>query len=265
MRIDLDGAKNTRDLGGIPAADGRPIKRHRLIRSDVLSHITPDDVLLLQQHGLRRVIDFRVSAELRQRPDVRIDGVEYISLPLVSEQIMGVTREKNVIEQMARMARVPGFCAETHMQTIYADFVRSDFSSDQLRRFFALLLEECDGAILWHCTAGKDRVGVATALLLTILGVKEDTIFEDYLRTNDFVASDVTEAAQAVIERLDGALPDDFVIDMVTTLYTVQKGHLCSVFDTMKQLSGSVEAYLRDVLGISPDIRDQFRKLYLEP
>ncbi len=265
MHIELIGANNTRDLGGIPAADGRLIKKHRLVRSGVLSHITPEDVLLLQQCELKRVIDFRVSAELRQRPDVRIEGVEYISLALVSEQIMGVTREKNVVEQMVRMASIPDFCAEKHMQSIYSDFVRSEFSSVQLRKFFAMLLDECDGATLWHCTAGKDRVGVATALLLTILGVKEDDIFADYLRTNDYVSSEVSGAAQAVTERLGGKFTLDAITDMVTTLFTVQQSHLCSVFDTMRKLSGSVEAYLLEVLGITPDIRDQFRKLYLEP
>ncbi|MBR4078889.1 MAG: tyrosine-protein phosphatase [Christensenellaceae bacterium] len=265
MRIELDGAKNTRDLGGIPAANGRLIKKHRLIRSGVLSHITPTDVSVLQQCRLKRVIDFRVSAELRQRPDVQIDGVEYISLPLVSEQIMGVTREKNVIEQMIKMARIPGFCAEKHMQNIYSDFVRGEFSPAQLRKFFSLLLNECDGAVLWHCTAGKDRVGVATALLLTILGADEDTIFADYMRTNDFVAADVSDAVQAVALRLNGEFSAVYITDMVTTLYTVQKSHLRSVFDTMKHISGNVETYLREVLGITPDIRDQFRKLYLEP
>lgn len=265
MRIKLIGANNTRDLGGIPAADGRLIKQCRLLRSGVLSHITSEDVITLQECKLRRVIDFRVSAELRQRPDVRIDGVEYISLPLVSEQIMGVTREKNVIEQMVRMASIPDFCAEQHMQCIYSDFVRSEFSSARLKEFFSLLLKECDGATLWHCTAGKDRVGVATALLLTILGVKEDDIFADYMRTNDFVSAEVPGTSRAVAERLEGRFSLEEITDMVTTLFTVKQSHLCSVFDTMKHLSGSVEAYLRDVLGITPDIRDQFRKLYLEP
>ena len=135
---------------------------------------------------------------------------------------------------MTKMACVPGFCAEKHMQSIYSDFVRSEFSSVQLRKFFSMLLDDRGGATLWHCTAGKDRVGVATALLLTILGAEEEAIYADYMRTNDYVAADVAEAAQAVIERLDGKFSSEHITDMVTTLYTVQKGHLCSVFDTMK-------------------------------
>ena len=75
----------------------------------------------------------------------------------------------------------------------------------------------------------------------------------------------ISDAAQAVTDRLDGKFSLEEVTNMVTTLFTVQESHLCSVFDTMKHLCGNVEAYLREKLGITPDIRDQLRKLYLEP
>ena len=265
MRISLSGAGNTRDIGGIPAADNRPIRSGLLFRSGVLSAITPDDIRILQGYNLRRVIDFRNAAEHRQRPDVIIENVEYISLPLISDQTIGVTREKNVIEQMVRMASDPCFCPEQYMQKIYTDFACGEYPTLQLRRFFDLLQKPTDGATLWHCSAGKDRVGVATALLLTLLGASEETVFADYMLTNEYVLSDVSEAAAAVTARLDNGKNIDEITDMVTTLYSVKESYLTSVFDAMKKSCGSIEAYLQEKLGITDSVRDQFRKMYLEP
>lgn len=265
MRIALNGANNTRDLGGIPAADGRPVCRNRLIRSGVLSAITDEDIAVLRQHDLARVIDFRNTAEQLQRRDVMMADVEYISLPLISDQAIGVTREKNVIEQMVRMASDPAFSAERYMQGIYADFVRGEYSAGQLRRFFALLLDPPDGATLWHCSAGKDRVGVATALLLTVLGADEATVFADYLRTNEFISYEVSDAAEKVTARLTNGATLAEITDMVTTLYTVKESYLTSVFAEMSEICGSIDAYLEEKLGITAEIRNQFRKMYLEP
>lgn len=264
MRIELFGAHNTRDLGGLEMADGSKIRVHRLIRSGALSHITAEDVAQLQQHDLRFVIDFRTPAEQRQRPDVHMENVRYHTLPIISEQTMGVTREKNVVDQMARMASDSQFDAEKHMQMIYADFVRSDYCVTQLAQFFRLLAElPQNGAVLWHCTAGKDRVGMATALLLTILGASRETVLRDYMRTNDYVANDVASAAEAVAAKTGAPLPQ--ITDMVTTLYTVKQSYLDSVFDAMTAICGSTEAYLSQKLGITDNVRKQLRKLYLEP
>lgn len=263
MRIQLNGAKNTRDLGGIPVKDG-VIRRNKLLRSGVLSAVTEEDVRILQKIPLRKVIDLRAAAEVSRRKDVVIDGVEYIALPLLGERTLGVTREQSLAEQLLEMASDVTFDAEVYMQNIYRNLVSSESVTEQFRRFFDILLTPCDGAILWHCSAGKDRVGVCTALLLLALGASPETIMEDYLLTNEFVTEDIRMASEGVLNTLGDQVDPEIIREMVTVLYSVRESYLESVFRALSDAHGSMENYLTQEIGLTPENIHQLKAIYLE-
>ena len=161
----LRGAPNARDLGGLPTMDGRKVRAGVLLRSGELAGITDADL------------------EREQKPDRVLAGVRYIHCPIVQQTATGLTREEQADPYGAVVAHAKTMAGKERafMCELYRGLVTREFSVDHYRQFFALLLAQTDGALLYHCTAGKDRVGVGTMLLLTALGVDWPVIVENYL------------------------------------------------------------------------------------
>ena len=215
----LRGAPNARDLGGLPTMDGRKVRAGVLLRSGELAGITDADAHTLSQYPLRTVIDFRTDLEREQKPDRVLAGVRYIHCPIVQQAAAGLTREEQADPYGAVVAHAKTMAGKERvfMCELYRGLVTREFSVDHYRQFFALLLAQTDGALLYHCTAGKDRVGVGTMLLLTALGVDWPVIVENYLITNERMAAstdclltavkdyDLTEAERDVIRTFDSA------------------------------------------------------------
>lgn len=273
-RIELDNLKNTRDLGGYLTADGRRIREKRLIRSGALYGASEEELRkLTQEYRLRTVIDFRTAAERAGQPDPVPEGVTYVENPILQENMLGITREAGSGEQMfAQMFRQmtgrKGFDAAAYMEQIYTGLVREPYSRQQYRKFFALLAQQEEGAVLWHCSAGKDRVGVATACLLWALGVPEEQILADYCKVNEFTA-DMTETLLAgLVQKAQGAGLQEketaAFSDCLRALLTVQEAYLLSVFEEMKQEAGGVDAFLERELGLDQERRERLAELYLE-
>ena len=151
--------KNFRDLGGIPAADGKRVCYGKLYRSGHLGKIKPQVAEKLRDRkGLRTVIDLRAPAELSHKRDIVPEGVDYLHIPpLTDEQNPAVTRHTGP-SILKKIMKVEGG-ARTYLSDTYRTMISSEPSLEALREFFRILLED-DGAVLWHCTQGKDRTGV---------------------------------------------------------------------------------------------------------
>lgn len=260
-RIALTGAHNTRDLGGFPAQDGRRIREKRLIRSGALASLTDDDCRILKEDfHLHTVVDFRTATERAEKPDRDICGVRFLINPILDEAAMGITRERatdtSIGKTMRRKLDDPGFTITGYMSNIYRTIIADPRSQAQYRQFFEILLQNPDGAVLWHCTAGKDRVGTGTAMLLTALGVPQELILEDYMMTNRFMASELEQAKARTDDPVYRAVLDD--------IYGVRQQYLETVFTEMIRLSGSVRAYLRDRIGLTDEVCRTLQQLYLE-
>lgn len=172
--IKLKGAKNVRDLGGIPVEDGF-IRRGALIRAGNLSKVKPKNAEKFKnEYRLKIVIDLRNSAERNEKPDVHIDGVTYYDMPVFDKSIPGLSHEtKKDLDHVPSMTK------------LYAAVVNGS-SLKNLCSTARSIVRLCDKdySVLYHCTEGKDRTGMITALLLTVLGAERDVILEDYLFTN---------------------------------------------------------------------------------
>ena len=267
-RIVLKGAPNTRDLGGIPAEGGRRIKKKKLIRSGDLHEITARDrQVLTEEYGLRKVIDFRTQEERRQRPDQVMEAAEYLHIPILDETTLGITREKeadrDMLGQMLSMLQGEQNCrtaAEGYMRQLHSSFLQQEFARREYRRFFEELLKETSGSILWHCTAGKDRVGIGTMLLLEALGTDRRIIMEDYLKVNEFSRSVVEIQSRIAFERTGRREAEE----LVKKLFSVEPSYLEAVYAEVERDFGSMEAFLENEMGLDPEKKERLKELYLE-
>ena len=257
----LTGAPNARDLGGLKTADGRVIRRGRLIRSGALGDLTDADIAVLQAVPLRTIVDFRTAQEISERPNLELPGVRQIRCPILPE-LTGVTRElgDDGVPKYFRMAMDIGNDAENWMAGLYLPLVESDYSREHYRMFLRLVLEHGEGALLYHCTVGKDRAGVGTMLILAALGVPPETIMEDYLLTNEYTR----DHREAVCAEARAYTDDPAAQFALQAFESVRESYLMSAVNAIRSGFGGMDAYLTEALDFGPAERQALREKYLE-
>ncbi|MDO4816505.1 MAG: tyrosine-protein phosphatase [Bacillota bacterium] len=266
--IILEGAPNARDLGGLETVDGRKVKANRLIRSGNLHRISDADAEYLKKAGLRKVVDLRTAQERREKPDRVIDGVYYIVCPIMPDRVEGITREtpKTEAEEAKRMIAMAKHLmsrnsdGRTQMKSLYPLFVSLDHCVEHFAEFFRILLDTEDGAVLFHCTMGKDRAGTAAALALYALGVSRESIVKDYLITAERCAP----GTKHLIEGCRKFTNDEAVLEFIYRLDTVEEDFINTSFETVEQLYGGMDNFLKDKLGMDSEKINRLRDLYLE-
>lgn len=264
-RIPLEGIFNTRDLGGMETADGRKIKPCRLIRSGELFNLTENDKQTLTGHyKLKKVVDFRTGAERSEKPDPILDNVQYIWAPIMSEEAMGITHdeesERDVIAELFSYLQEKQITLVDYMTGIYKILLSTDQAQREYSRFFRELLSNESGSVLWHCSAGKDRVGVGTTLLLTALGVPRDVIIKDYLMTNTFTNSEYENA----VKFLKSQNADEVVINGIEGVFKVRESYIMASLKYIEENYGSVNKYINKALGITQSEISDLQNMYLE-
>jgi len=178
---------NLRDLGGIDEA----IPKGLFLRSGKLSIFTPAECAeLCKRYNIQCVIDLRTPVEAAEFPDPLPAGVEYLQIPLLKDASIGITHEtgsdpmtiiRNLRKHPEKLKEmIPDFNA------LYLDMVTDEYSRSQLDKVVEVLRTNADKGIttLFHCTAGKDRTGIASMALLKSYGVRNEEIIRDYMRTN---------------------------------------------------------------------------------
>ena len=190
--IDLQGAANVRDVGGLPTVDGRRTRSGVLVRADNLQGLTPDDVTrLLDDIGVRTVIDLRSTGEVHlEGPGPLVGRAEHHHLTLIPES-PGEPDSAEVDRAVPTMDDRSARRGETprDMTGYYLGYVEDQ--PDNLAQALRLLADPANGPTVVHCAAGKDRTGTVVALALSLAGVTRDEVVADY-------------AASA--ERIDGVL-----------------------------------------------------------
>lgn len=251
--LPMQGGQNFRDLGGYQTADGRSVKWGMLFRSGVLNHLTETDYQLIDTLGIRTVTDFRSIEERTDEPTVWMASpVRRIEQDYHSGDYSKFFKPGMDGDAMA--ALMAGFyphMADQQKPTYQALF-------DQLVRH--------DEPMLYHCTAGKDRTGVASLLILTALGVPEEAILQDYLLSNQYLDS----------EKLMGSNKDDdekasrmkaffksLPPDAIQALAGVRESYLRAVISHMNQQYGGVLGYIQQELGVSEQDLGTLRQRYL--
>lgn len=263
MEIKLQGAKNVRDLCDIPLSNGRKIKKGRIIRSSNLSSITDSDIEALLCYNIKKIVDFRTEAEIKEAPDKEIFGAEWLFNPILKALTIGTTRKDNYKRELSEIfldfTIELGETAPEWLAELYVPLVSDNFSLGYYKKFLDTLKSNKSGAVLYHCSAGKDRVGVGTMLVLLILGAEFEAILEDYLITNQSYRSIIDEAILLGRER--GI--NEEIIKVIGAVNGVDASYLKRAYDIILS-SGGIEKFLLDKLGIDDCYIREFRENYLE-
>lgn len=252
--IKLQGAKNIRDFGGIVNREGRRIKEKRFLRSSALDGLTKKDrQILTEDYRLGEIIDLRTDEEVKGRPDVKMEGVTNYHLSLLNIRLPGISHEKDDEETYKLIP---------DMRDLYRKIVGDSFATAQLKEVFSHILNAPEEqSILWHCTEGKDRCGMTSALFLYLLDVDMKTIYEDYLFTNQVAAKKASRFYWMIrIFKRDRNLAEK-----ARAAFIADQSYLEAALDEITQKFGSLDAYLERQLGITPQMREKFKTEALEP
>ena len=233
----LDGAYNFRDLGGLPTADGRCVRRGLLYRSDTLQALTPQDVAFLRDTlTIRLVIDLRLFEEASEEGRgllSSVDGLTFVNTPL-------------------EMASLEGVSPNDVMRHLYSRCLASGSLPVAVER----IAEHAGSPTIFHCAAGKDRTGIVAALVLDLLGVTDEAIVEDYLATSANMPRIVARFENWPRYR-------DHLRSMPPEVYAVQAAPIIHLLTSVRSAFGSTKNWALDQ-GISEETLTLMRRILLE-
>ncbi|MBT3332082.1 MAG: tyrosine-protein phosphatase [Rhodospirillaceae bacterium] len=241
-RIELTGLSNFRDLGGYQTSTGESVKWGTFFRSDTLASLTDADMDKVCALGINAAVDLRYGDERAEEPSRFLghDQVEVLALGLDERPSVSFLDSFEPSDVTAEMAR-------TYLMENYQNY------PFLYAKAYATLIQRLSAGnrMIVHCTAGKDRAGTAAAMVLTALGVPRDTVFEDYLLTNQYWDRGGRERPGMDAET-------------VANIFSAREEYLHAAFASIEDRCGTIEAYLRDVVGLDDAARDALRTACLD-
>ncbi|ORL83760.1 tyrosine-protein phosphatase [Prescottella equi] len=230
--IRLEGAKNFRDIGGYETSDGRTVRSGLVYRANKLSSLTDADLAKLTAANVTLDVDLRNMWERRDDPDRLPEGVRYQVADVVSFE-HGIAFHEFVPLTLGRALIDAAVTGSSDIgQSIGYPFMVTYRGADvAFRDLLTAIAGNADGATVFHCSAGKDRTGWGTAVLLSLLGVPKATVYQDFLASNTYLGRDDA----------------------------VEKSWLDAAFAQVDRLYGGVDNYVRTGLGVDQQTIDTLR------
>jgi protein-tyrosine phosphatase len=238
--IALEGAVNFRDLGGYITTDGRRTRWRQLFRADGLGELSEADLEVMRQLGIRTVIDLRSGYEMEQsRFNVDAHPVDFHHFPFIDQ-----------LPDVEAWDRKPGLLGAQYKEML------DDATAQIIGALEVLAAAEARPAV-FHCTAGKDRTGLLSAIVLSLLGVPEDTVVADYALSG--------EAMERLRAKLILKYPDgkDVIAD-IDEVFSADPSNMVNLFAHLRDRYGSISGYL-STIGASDALVDRLREALLEP
>ena len=234
--LPVKGGFNFRDLGGLPTKDGKVVKKNIFIRTDELGNLQESDLELLVSLNVQTIVDFRTDQERAKLVDKLPNTCKNeIHLDIVSGNMNAYLAE--IQSGKADFGQL--------MLDLYKDLAIGENGIAQYRKFFEILQDSKNTPIIYHCTAGKDRTGIATALILYALNVDRTYIEDDYLLSNTFLK-----------EKYAAYIAKD---PRFEALFTVSSTYLNHAMKAIEEKYGTIDHYLETALNVDLAL---FRSLY---
>lgn len=260
--VALDGQPNFRDVGGYETSDGRTVKWGEIYRSGELPRLSDVDVAKLEELDIRTVVSFLTEKEIAARgPDRLPAGTVEVPLPMEAGNLGDLTAVVNDARKTGDFSEVPA--------DINPDLHRRLMVEAQ-EHYAALLREIADPAsrpLVFHCSHGIHRTGTATAILLSALGVPWETVREDYLLSNTYrweeIEHRLTQLRDLYAET-NGIPPEQVDTTNMDAFYILQGAYIDAALEQAVEDYGSMEAFIRDGLGITDEEVTQLREQLLE-
>ena len=258
QQIGVTSAHNARQLGGY-VIGGKQVRKDLLLRSARLSELSAEDsALLADEYRVQCIYDFRGQDESISAPDVIPADARYlsISLPFAGKESSSVSfsSEEEKIAMLLEYADNP--IIQDMCMHMYDKLFFEEQSQEVYRRFFADLMtvDPEDGAVLWHCTQGKDRAGSASAMLLAALGADRGLIMADFTLSKDYY-----DPMTAMIKT-----ENESQRNVINTLISANPVVFEATLDKVDEIYGSLRNYLTECIGVTPEMMEILRERYLE-
>ena len=254
-KLPFTGAHNFRDLGGYKTEDGRTVKWGKIYRSDNLHSLTDEDLKYMKRLNIKSVVDFRSLEERKSEPDRLNPDMTQVLLPInFQPKELDDDSIKNIIKDLT--------FGDLDSSNLLRDFniVIVEEFAEEYKNFFRYIIENNAEPLVFHCTAGKDRAGFASAMILTILGVPREKVIEDYLLTNTYVKDHVDD------KMLEIELKTFFRADTdnLRKINLVEERYIQAAFDTIDSKWGGMDRYVSEALNLNEEDILKLQDFYLE-
>ena len=257
QQLGLTSIHNARQLGGYVIGE-KQIKQNLLLRTASLATLSADDSLVLaEKYNVQRIYDFRGQKEAMSAPDVVPGNASHLSLAISfegTENASAAKEGKDMLMMLVENADNPAI--QDLCENMYDKIFFDKVSNQAYRRLFADLvtLDPANGAVIWHCTQGKDRAGSASAMILAALGADRELIMEDYKLSKVYF--------DPFIEHIP--VQNDTQRNVLNTLISANPALFEKTLDKVDATYGSLRNYLTECLGVTPEMMETLREKYLE-
>jgi protein-tyrosine phosphatase len=244
-KINLQGTVNFRDVGGYATKDGHHVKWGKIYRSADLSKLTEADLAELKKRNIKYDVDLRGRPEAEQAPDKLNPNTDYILCPAGSDSVNTIVRD---------------LAAHKNTDSLMTVFYTSTrYFTERYKPFFNKLLAVPNNeSLVFHCTAGKDRTGIAAALFLYSLGVPYETIVADYTATNYYRQAESQKSVNSMVQLMH--------VDekSARNLTGAKKEYLDASFAAINKRYGSVDNFLKNEIGLTEVQVKTLKRKYLQ-
>lgn len=242
--VHMQGALNFRDAGGYKTKEGKTVKTNRVFRSADISKLTDVDMQTMASKHIRTVIDFRGIKEAAAAPDKLLPATDYIQCPAGSDSLPDA-------KQIAMMVKQGGW-----LEKFYGEGGLPYFGARYKPFFQKLLVLSDTSALMYHCTGGRDRTGMATALFLYALQVPQQTIEADFVASNVYLAP--------MHEKMYKGMAQMMQLDSVAVRKTMElRPELLQIFfGAITTKYGSIEKFMEQELGVGKKELAELRRKY---
>ena len=263
--IDLKSVKNSRELGGYITQDGKTVKKGRLLRTGRLCNISDEDLKILKEkYVIGYIIDFRMPMEAQSDKDPVIENTLYRNFDIIDYTMFESGDKMQEGIKTTDPSEILPLIVSTGAlnDDAYIKYADNDKAKAAFREFFRIIRDADENrSVLWHCTSGKDRTGIASMLILTVLGIDEKTVIDDYLLTNEFNRKEI-EQTEKLFRSL--GFDENMCEKAVLAFSGVKDTFMKNLISHLKNRYGSVKGYIQTALDVTDEDIRIIRKKYLE-
>lgn len=286
--IAISGSLNFRDLGGYPASDGKTTKWGKVYRSAQLDRLSDEGISTLAKLDIKTVVDLRFTEETQRYPTIQsaVSNAEMLSWH--EEWLKEQTASEAAVEENSKTRSQPSLAEQhaTEMRLSWRESLASNdpdavreamrtnypvklYSHAKIYRRMLVRLAEGNTPLVFHCAAGKDRTGVAAALILSLLGVSDDVIIEDYMLTQELIEGRMESwlaggAADSDKYQDFQSQMANHSADVLAPIFRADRAYIETLLDYVNSQYNGFDNYAREKLNLDAGFTAELKNALLE-
>ncbi|MGL4450928.1 MAG: tyrosine-protein phosphatase [Sarcina sp.] len=259
-KLPLKGACNFRDLGGFRTTEEKRVKWDKFYRSDALNVLTKEDIKYLEDIGIKGILDYRAKSEAEAEKDLEIKGTSYFNVPAMitlednDESMQGNFNMEFLFENLEKIPQL-----QDPIAFMIKGYESMAFENKAFKKMIELMEDESEIPFVQHCTSGKDRTGIGSALILLMLGVDLKSAKEDYLASNDYRK----EYNQMVKNKFAAFLIDKKRADLFDLMLEVKEEYFDAIFKCIFEKYSTLEEYFEKEYDLTKEKIGMLKEKYL--